>query len=486
YGGRLPISTYGYPQLIPSAWANTYIWLGTDEIEFFARGLMAAFPLAVISIFLDMYWRFRWPAALFAIALWCIALLRVFPYIADSGYVDVPVAFFVSLTGYLLFLGRRQVLKPSIALWLAAVTATGAVLTKQAGAIAVAMLVWGLLDRRENPISRGEWHRAMMLAIIIFLVLTLPWFGYKFYQIALGIDPSNVSYVTSDIYQGETLLARLWRATTITIPQTLNNPILSIYIPVLVLGVIALRSSLGRVCWLGVVLPYYLLWALFFSYDLRNFMPAVPFVCLGLGLGLQSLWPSTGTPLLSPKQLFVNMLPQLRWRSGVTLILTASVATLVLLPTVSRNDLITLNEQRHLEAEDPPLNKLLLNYAKNSESAGMIITTYTPVVSTPRLREHFFSVPAPASLPKAFTVALKESQPLCHILTMMPRHYELRYLLFHTNIYPEIINAAINDGSLRIIFQTTNARFFEIACSFNSNNTIKSDQHLTTFPIHHD
>ncbi len=465
FNGRLPSFTYGYPQLVPSAWASTYVWVGSTQIEFFAKGLMLAFPLGVIAIFADIYARFRWPAALFAIAFWCVAMVRLVPDLVDSGYVDVAVAFFVSLTGYLLFLGRREELAPSTALWLAALSAAGAVLTKQAGAIAVLMLVWGILDRRGNPTSSSERRRAVIRAVLTLFVLTLPWFGYKFYQIAAGIDPSNVSYVTSDIYMGETLVERLWRATTITTAQALHRlgPVPGVAMAMLALGVVALKSSLGRTCWLGIVLPYYLVWALFFSYDLRNLLPAFPFVCLGLGLGLQALWPRSVLPSSKPEKR-PDSLSRKYWLSSAALTLVGGLAVLTLSSSVSRGDLIVLNENKRLQAGDPALNGALLDYAQSPGFTGKIFTTYTPVAIISGLREHFYFVPENPSRARDYLSAIKELQPLCSIIKLMPRHRELKYILLHTSVYPTLIDAAPNDGSLHAIFQTQQVRFFEIAC----------------------
>ncbi len=468
FGGRLPSFTYGYPQLVPAAWAGTYVWLGTARVEFFAKGLMLAFPLGVAAILVDMYARFRQPAALFAVAFWCWALLRAFPDLVDSGYVDVPVAFFISLTAYLLFLGRRQAFAPSVAFRLAAVSAAGAVLTKQAGAMALAMLAWGLWARRGDPTLRGEWRRDAMPAVIAFLVLTLPWFGYTYYQIAAGIDTSNVGYVTSDMYAGESLPARLWRAVTVNTAQGIHSlgPTPWVAVAMLTLAVGALRSPLGRACWLGVVLPYYLIWALFFSYDLRNLVPAIPFACLGLGAGLQNLWPVGAAPPSTPETGPARRSSRGAWRAVAALVLLGALAAAALSSNASRERMIALNDLKRMESGDPALNRRLLDFARTPGFAGKILTTYAPVASIDGLREHFYATPESPSPSKALLMALKEQQPLCRILSMMPRHEELRYLLLHTGVYPAVIDAAVGNGSLRTIFQTSKVRFFEIACRF--------------------
>jgi hypothetical protein len=467
-GNRLPEATYGYPQLVPSALATTYVWIGTPQIEFFAKGLLLAFPLGVVALLTDMYVRFRWPAALLAMALWCFSLLWVFPELVDSGYVEIPVAFFVALTAYLVLLAQQKVLPPATALLLAAMSAAAAVLTKQTGAAAVVLVLWGVLDGRIHP-ALGHPRRRLVIQVAVLLAAqVMPWYGYKYYQIITGSDPVYYDYLTSGIFAGETLAQRVWRATTVMLPTTLQaaGSVPVMVAAMLVLGAASLRTAWGRICWLGLVLPHYLVWALFFSYDMRNLVPALPFVCMGLALGLQSLWPGSNLDRSVWQLAHIgNALPAQRWSGRLVLALLVLLTALAWSSKRSQNDLLALNERTRLMVQDTAFNQQLLAYAQTPGFAGKILSTYAPVAIISGLREHFY-LPQPdnsiASV--AVNAAIGRKQPLCQVLGLMPRHETLRYLLVHNGIYTEMLKTALDNGSLKLILQTPDIRLLEVAC----------------------
>ncbi len=463
--GIFPRNTYGYPQLIPAAWASTYQWLGSARIEFAAKALMALFPLAVATLFIDLYARTRWPAALAALAVWPMALLRVFPEIVDSGYVDVPAAFFILLCAHLLFLAGAGRLARAHAWPLAALCAAGAVLTKQAGWLAFALLLAALAAgwRRRD----GAWRRDALRALAAFALLAGPALAYQYHGMWSGRDPGNFTYVTSTIYAGEPVAARLARAALTDAPRMagalLPGPAGIALVAVLMLA--ALRLPAGRRCWLGVVLPCSLVWAMYFSYDLRNFMPAVPFVCLGLGLGLQSLAQAlrlhreapltahSAHPAASPAA-------APRWAPAALLALLAAS----LLSPLTRADLLRSSEARRLASGDAPMNAALLEYGRSQGFAGKILTTHAPVARIPGLQEHFFFLPERPSLSAELVMAMKQNRPICHIIGLMPRGEEIRYLVLHAGVLAEAVDRALAGGELRLLHATAQLRFLEIRC----------------------
>ena len=468
--GNLPRNTYGYPQLVPSAWATTYVWLGTARIESWAKGLMALFPLAAIAIFADMHIRLRSSAALFAIVAWAIALMSAFPDVIDSGYVDVPVSFFILLTAYVLFLVQKNCLSASHGFTLAAIAAAGAVLTKQSGWLAAVMLFWAVVNTYREP--GGANRRHAKTAFVIFLCLVGPWFAYKYFQIWNNTDPSNFAYVTTNIYAGESLLDRFKRAVTVNTPNMFGAVVpIGWGAPILLILAIsalaALQKTLGRVCWLAVALPYYLIWALFFSYDIRNLMPAIPFAALGLGVGIEAIGEKIFLRFSSNARKGKSAVLQ-GWRSGID----ASVAILVLLVLLSitllvattRDDLILINNALRLNSGDAALNTFLLDYRRNVGFKGKIISTYAPVAMIDGLKEYLSADPEHPSPSVAVIDALKKGAPVCQLIALMPHHAELRYLLLHRPLYFEMIDRGIADGSLRLIHETPAIRFIEILC----------------------
>ena len=59
----------------------------------------------------------------------------------------------------------------------------------------------------------------------------------------------------------------------------------SVFVFFLLLALLSVFSFYGRMALILVVIPYYLLWAFFFSYDLRNVTLLLPFLGLSMAIG---------------------------------------------------------------------------------------------------------------------------------------------------------------------------------------------------------
>lgn len=464
YQGGFPRNTYGYPQLIPSAWAATYVWFNSGHVEFVAKGLMMLFPFGVMAVFLDMFLRTRSTAPLYALVFWPIVLLRIFPDIIDSGYVDIPVAFFILLSAYVLNLSHVGLLRRDRAWLLAAIFSAGAVLTKQAGWLAFIFLLIALASQMRSA-SLGYW-KDVRRALLFFFLLTIPALVYQYYGILKGTDPSNVQYLTSAMHAGQTLPERFIRAvfkdTAYAIDIFLPTPIGVILLFVLFLS--SILSPAGRRCWFVCILPYYAVWALFFSYDLRNLMPAMPFLCFGLGLGVQTI-----TQCFFPhKQSKIVNARKPSYKEGdkfrVVLITLGLFLMGSALPKITRNSLVKLNETRHVQSGDVGLNKALMDYSRSPGFDGEIFSTYTPVATIEGLREHFFSTPDKPSSPLEFRVALKESNSICYILGLIPENERFNYIVFHVGLLRGVVDHALEYGDLSLLAETDQFRFMKVIC----------------------
>ena len=121
----------------------------------------------------------------------------------------------------------------------------------------------------------------MLLPFVLALLLVLPWYGYRFTVIQLGLEKSNVAYVTGGIYGGVGVLQRMVRAFRG----------LGIYGYLLLFIVPALPFMRRSYRWLSaiIVLPVALIWAAYFSYEPRNLALAFPLIGLCAGMGLEGL-----------------------------------------------------------------------------------------------------------------------------------------------------------------------------------------------------
>ncbi|MFH0996860.1 MAG: hypothetical protein V1844_15400 [Pseudomonadota bacterium] len=355
----------------------------------------------------------------------------------------------------------------------AGISAAAAVLCKQGGWLGVGILITGIYSSLAGhlQIIPSRRRHAALLTISIFAALVLPWFTLKWFN----PEETIVRYVTSLIYGNETLLQRLLRALTVTLPATLLPPgslldkgtgVLSVAFILLML--ISLWSRLGRMC-LAVGIPYLLVWALFFSYDGRNLLPALPFLCLAIGFGLEQImvWGIGSRPYAQ-----VYLYPNRQWdisakciRYGLNIVLILVV--LFALWPVNPSGLKLWSDDLRLRSGDSWLNRQLLEFARQPGFNGQVFSTYPQMFSIPALRPHVYTSPDGWRLPRNndTVMAIKTGCPFCEILSTMPGSETITYALIHNTVIPSLIDAAIADGSLHPVITTPTIRLLRVCCT---------------------
>ncbi len=458
--GSWPQVTWGYPQMIPALWSEMYLWQGSAEIEFFARAWMGLFPLAFLVLFFDAFLRWQRVAPLLAGMALTALLLGPYASVLDSGYVDVPVSFFTLLTGYWVLLARQDPEHRGFLLLCGAVASAAALLTKQGGILALAVLVWGLWShRKQRPETR--------YALALFLLLVTPWLMLQW---AHGIGQDNMHYVTSRIYGDEPLQQRLWRAFSVTLPEVLlpgQSPFLKMAVAILaVMGLLwARRDERGLFC-IAVGLPYLLIWSIFFSYDGRNLLPGLPFLLLASAIGLEEKLPKR---LCARSLVFGGRVRSFRSPSFIYPVLFLLLFVGSWLPGNSEPwDRFNNNQKKN--TGDAKFNQELIELVSRPDFSGYIFTTYPQVAMIKELRPHFyFSHYIDENTAEAYDRAVRSNQPFCAIFAIIPDHEKISHVLLHRTIYPTIIDAALADGSLQTRLSSQDMRLMQVNCPATSN-----------------
>ena len=170
-----------------------------------------------------------------------------------------------------------------------ALVAGGAALTKQAGLFIAAVypiLTWLLVYRATNT-SRGRerlWRMPLATAAILVTVV-LPFYLVTQWAISTGQEASITQLLLNDMHEGRNLGERLLHALGL-LRQPLGSPLLILLVVAILAG---LRDKTARVLLLVVVVPFLFIWALGFSYDLRNIALVLPFAGMATGTGLVEL-----------------------------------------------------------------------------------------------------------------------------------------------------------------------------------------------------
>lgn len=283
--GQFPTDASYYPQLLPANWSLSYVLLNHAELQFFPKFIMPLFSLLILLMLFDLGLQTR-SFGFFIAIIFTRLIIKKFTgeYIAD-GYMDLPAAFFAFASIYLLLHARFHVDEGKFNKnWLIAsgVLVSASALSKQAGIIMVLvfpLLTYLIVLRGTGNLSAREKRNLIFSVFGMALLITLPWYLYKVIGINLGLDSSNVAYVTRDIYGGAGIFAR-----AISAFQQLGKygPFLALLIPALLVVKQPYR-------WIGIllVIPYSIIWFFFFSYEVRNLALIFPLWGMIIGLTLQ-------------------------------------------------------------------------------------------------------------------------------------------------------------------------------------------------------
>jgi hypothetical protein len=388
---RLPFHTWHYPQLLPTTISLTYVMTGGAQVQFFAKAILALFPLGMLLACWDLMLRRQDARYATAGALGGILMALALRGFLLAGLAEEPVSAMTFLCFYLLLLGERteRWRDAKACLLFAAICAGGAALTKQAGwhvAAIFPLLAWLLVIRRVAPPHDLVRLRAVIVCVVVVLLLAGPWYVYR----QLNPSDSEFAFIFGPVHAGRTYAERAqWSMHLLT--TTLEMPA---WVFLAVAPGLLLLSLLDRVWrWITVLftVPFIAAWVLFFSYDLRNIaaaiFPAAAGMAIGIGAAIQLLLkrPSTnGAAVQSPS----------RWRAGWPLAAGACVAV-VFLAVGPLRDSRLLDRQRRQQAEiySPEINHAVLQEAEGEGLRGRIISNYQILPYLPGMRDAYVANP---------------------------------------------------------------------------------------------
>lgn len=407
---RLPSATYAYPQLLPANWSLSYGLMGNAILQFFAKSIMPLFPLAILCIPLDLFFRSKRIGYLLGVSLAGALLWGTLGKFNFAGYADLPVAFLAAASVYALVLAGDASDKRGfrVHILLGALCSGGCALTKQAGLYIAAiypLLVFLMPARGGACLDRKEKARLLLVVIGLLAALVLPWYLYKLIQIMAGLDRSNTGFLMITIHKGRSLLGRFQHAVDLL---RATPGLLAFWGCILAAMTLSWRDCVWRWIALLVVLPFTLLWALFFSNDIRNIALAVPLAAMAAGIGVEEgmAWirrragSHEGVVLGTDARRDIGrMLCEVGWRSGLRafgslrlgVFLVVLPASLVLWGSLFDEDEL-FERQSHLQQSinSPGMNKALYAYAKAPGFDGKIATFYKIILHLPGL-EHLFA-----------------------------------------------------------------------------------------------
>lgn len=373
YNGISPRNTYHYPQLIPALYSMTYQFMGSSEVELFAKLVPAFFPVMMMLTFLRMASLNKQNSTIYLLALilFSLSFSRMMgSSSAFNGYADYPLAYFVLVAIFIFNLARvapytERTKSNAIFLVLCAVVIGGGAITKHSALYLAAIMpiAWYFHFRQTATI------RQIIMAYLVLLVIAGHWFIYKQLQIYSGADSSNLQYLSEIV--ALPWYAKLWHGVAMV-----SSKISWLWIPLFIAG---LLTPLGRAHAVWIFVPFFLLWSIFASYDYRNLILALPSLAFILASGMIKL-----------HEHFTKSNMSARVYSGIAktvLLLLLSVILYMLATPKIATDLIALNKTAKRATGVPEFNEQLYAFFEVHPEPEKIASTYYALSYLPDLKE---------------------------------------------------------------------------------------------------
>lgn len=365
---RIPLGTEDYPQLGPALFSLTYVITGSTHVQFFAKALMPLFLWLIMLMFFDLGIEKPSFGILLGVEIVYLSIKHfVGEYIID-GYMDIPLAFFAFLAVYALLKSRLagNGRNTSLTILFGLVFAAGAAVTKQAGLYLFAIypfLVLLIFGWKNIRLWFKNYQKLFLFGIGAAVVLVVPWYLMKLYQINTGLDISHVLIPLTDTSAASGSSNLGGKISTGLLSLGKYGLGFLFLLPALFLVEPAIRWIV-----LLIVLPFTLLWAGYASYDVRNVTLVWPFFALAIGASLEAY-------LLWFCRMWERLIGghRLRW-AGVLVILFALAAAATILIPSSR----LIQEQASLQKQilNPDMNQKLYDYFASNPSQAKILTNY--------------------------------------------------------------------------------------------------------------
>lgn len=446
---NMPLSTYHYPQLIPANWSIAYV-LCNYPLQFIPKTIMHLFLILLVYSLIVLGINQR-KAFLYFSVFFVFQSLSKHRFYWTEGYADVSVAFY-SILVYLslIMINKDQSefdkLKYII---LSFLFACGAAITKQAGLFILILYPFFLYILSKGKIN---WNYPKILKIsLLFLgliVLTvLPYYFWAEVEINKGHAASEISYVTKDIYNGASYSERFSHAIEVFKDVFSSKIIFNLS---LVFFLFSFTDKVFRLLNLFFLIPCFLIWALFFSYDIRNISIIIPYYSISIGIGLVTCFN------IIQKLNVRTQISQFKKTILVSIIILVFFLSIpfVIIPYNKRLNLNRLKESQDVQLKllgNEYVNRALSNYNEKSPITKKIVSDYAYLMIQPEINQFFEYV------------NIENLEPTSNIFS----DESYGFLLWtsqntDSTKFPDFIESRIKSGDYSEVFKHDGYRFIKI------------------------
>jgi hypothetical protein len=364
----IPLGTEDYPQLGPSMFSLTYVITGSNNVQFFAKALMPLFLTLIMLMFFDLGLEKPSFGILLGVEIVYLTIKHFVGEYINDGYMDIPLAFFAFLAVYALLKSRLagNGRNTFLIILFGLVFAAGAAVTKQAGLYILAIYPFLVLLNfgwKKIHLWFKDYKKPFHFGIGAVVILVVPWYLMKLYQINMGLDISHVLIPVNDT-SAASGSSDLWgKISTGFLSLGKYGFGFLVLLPALFLVEPAIRWIV-----ILIVLPFTLLWAGYASYDVRNVTLVWPFLALAIGASLEAY-------LMWFCRLWERLIGwhRLRWAGVLVIVFVLMAAAAFFVPS---SRLIQEQESLQKQILNPELNQKLYEFFDANPSYAKILTNY--------------------------------------------------------------------------------------------------------------
>jgi len=391
-------SNWQYPQLLPANWSLTYVFTDS-KLEFFAKSIMALFPLYILLLMLDLALREKSIGHYIGIIATGILIRILLGDYISEGYADIPVSFFVFLAIYSLMVSYNAsdlAIKKKFLL-LGAAFSVGAAFTKFPGilfAFLYPFLSFFIIFKNIKSMKPYDKFKIIALIFIVFVVIGViatPWDIYKYagsYLLRFKMDQLISAKNTIQLINSKI-------------------PITYIFFFIAFPLFFSFFDRIYRLIITTLICPILCLWVFFYGTDVRYLATAIPLIGLSVGKGIENMaslaqraWQKfTKTHIINMRAatenndtvLYNNTVQQQPLFRIKLFEILIFLAFFLVLPTLFYNRAYLTNRQISLQKQIGyrPINEMVYNYQNNNILSGKIISNYQYLGHLPGLEKFY-------------------------------------------------------------------------------------------------
>lgn len=282
-----------YPQAVPILYSISYVLISNYEVEYFTSAVCLIYPIWIFVIFFRLIYLYPEKKTLIKLSLivttfYLLSILR--NYALFIGFSD-PILVLVTTTTFFIFIYSFFKTETNFInntnsfkhIFLISLVASAPAITKQMGLLIsfIFPIFYFILHYYRKKLSIKNF---ILISLVIFLV-SFSWYIFPIYE----YYPFDLKSTYFGILSSDAMMNSQQMNIIMKLDYGLEYLFWKFKYLILLLIILSLNNKYSLSIFLLIVLPYFLIWSLFFVADNRNFVMVSPFIGFILSVGLINL-----------------------------------------------------------------------------------------------------------------------------------------------------------------------------------------------------